>query len=85
LLHKYVYGGLVPLTVRFIDPLDWPHVLPPMARDRLGRCNTVTTTVAEAEQPPLTEPVTVYVVVVAGDATTAGPLVVFKPVPGAHE
>jgi hypothetical protein len=37
------------------------------------------------DEHPLVVPVTVYVVVEAGDATTELPDVVFKPVEGDHE
>ena len=48
-----------------------------------GNGFTVTVTVCVVEQLPLV-PVTVYVVVVVGNAKTETPVVALKPVAGAH-
>ena len=50
----------------------------------VGRGLTVTVIVPEVLQLPFT-PVTVYVVVVVGDATTLAPVVADNPVDGDHE
>ena len=50
----------------------------------VGTGFTVTTTVAVELQPVDSEPVTVYVCVVAGLAVTAMPVVKLRPVAGAH-
>lgn len=49
----------------------------------LGEAFTVIVDVAVFVQP-LAVPVTVYVVVVVGEAVTVAPVVVFNPVPGDH-
>ena len=50
----------------------------------LAKAVTVIVTVADAVQPLMMVPVTVYVVVLAGDAITTFPMVVFNPVAGDH-
>jgi len=72
---------LVPLTGVTVNvpPLQMVVFMLVMA----GTGLTVTVMVLVVVQPGLT-PVTVYVVVVRGDAVTLAPVVVFRPVEGAH-
>jgi hypothetical protein len=50
----------------------------------VGNALTLTVTVAVLEQPPATDPVTVYVLVEAGLAVTLAPVVADRPVAGAQ-
>ncbi len=61
------------------------HIALNAASVTVGNGFTVTVTGFEAEQPAALIPVTVYVVVVDGFASTLAPLVVFSPVPGDQE
>jgi hypothetical protein len=78
-LHEYV---LAPLAVKVVD---WPlHIVTGGETETTGSGLTVTVTCADAVHP-VTDPVTVYVVVVSGLAVTVEPLVLLNPVAGLHE
>jgi hypothetical protein len=63
---------------------DWPAQIVGELTVRVATVFTVTVAVAVLE-PQLPVEVTVYVVVVAGEADTVAPVVALKPVPGLQE
>lgn len=79
-IHEYV---VAPLPVSVVELPE--HIVGGAAvAPTVGVAFTVTVTVAEPVQPPVL-PVTVYVVVAEGLATTEEPVAALSPVDGLHE